>query len=129
MEVKLPPPIAKCPGSLQPWTYNVLYLYAGAERKSSIRTEAEVLCKDLPLTIVVTEWDLLQGGDLLDNTTWEVLEGQLEDGLFDAILASPPCETHTRSLFSGRPGPPPLRSADFPDGFPWLRGAHREPGS
>jgi hypothetical protein len=63
---------------------------------------------------------------VLDDTKWEVLEGQLADGKYDATIACPPCETHSRSLYSGRPGPLPLRSADYPDGFPWLRGANKK---
>ena len=36
---------------------------------------------------------------------------------------SPPCKGFSRARYSNVFGPPPLRSSDYPWGFPWLEGA------
>ena len=35
------------------------------------------------------------------------------------FVTTPPCHTFSRARHR-KPGPPPLRSADWPKGFPWL---------
>ena len=37
-----------------------------------------------------------------------------------------PCSTFSRARHSGRPGPVPIRSFEFPKGFPWLSNQHRQ---
>ena len=44
---------------------------------------------------------------------------------FDVLLASPPCATFSRARYSGRSGPPALRSAAWLRGFPRLQGGKR----
>ena len=64
------------------------------------------------------EVDLERGGrphDLLDparRTRYLELASA-----FDIALYTPPCNTHSRSLFSGLPGPSPIRDALHPRGF------------
>ena len=39
---------------------------------------------------------------------------------------APPCSTWSRAVWSNREGPQPVRSAEFPYGFPWLSGAQKQ---
>ena len=38
------------------------------------------------------------------------------------VIATPPCNTHSRAPCSNFDGPRPLRSVKIPTGFPWLEG-------
>ena len=51
---------------------------------------------------------------------------EVQRGQFALVVASPPCSTFSRARYSGRPGPPPLRSAEFLRGFPRLNGRNRD---
>ena len=46
----------------------------------------------------------------------------IRDSNWRVLIVTPPCHTHSRSRNNWRasPGPRPLRSKDFPYGFPWL---------
>ncbi|CAE8719608.1 unnamed protein product [Polarella glacialis] len=46
-------------------------------------------------------------------------------GVYDYVLMSPPCNSWTRVLFANRRGPSPVRSAQHPWGFPWLKKADK----
>eukprot|EP00435_Cladocopium_sp_Y103_P069710 s303_g33.t2 len=74
------------------------------------------------------ERDLLisEGHDLSDETVWQELAEKIASGYYDVILMSPPCSTWSRALWANRHGPNPVRSRDFPYGFPWLVGAAKE---
>lgn len=50
----------------------------------------------------------------------------MKDDEYDAVIATPPCHTHSRACYSGKDGPAPLRSAKHPLGFPWLQGKQLE---
>ena len=47
---------------------------------------------------------------------------RVKGGEFDFVALAPPCEGFSRALFSNKLGPPPLRNAIFPWGYPWLEG-------
>jgi hypothetical protein len=68
----------------------------------------------------------IRGGDqdVLQEALWGELKGELAAGVYDLLFISPPCHTHSRARSSGggRPGPRPVRSANYPWGFPWLEG-------
>ena len=64
--------------------------------------------------------------DLSSDSLWEQLIGEIRDGRWDVVILSPPCNTFSRARCQWRshPGPRPLRSKDFPWGFPWLSNSH-----
>ena len=64
--------------------------------------------------------------DLRKADTWEFLRFVVQDRFVFHVHAAPPCGTASRArdrrLSKHTHGPPPLRSAEFPLGFPWLSG-------
>lgn len=44
---------------------------------------------------------------------------------FHAILVTPPCSTFSRVRMSNKRGPPPLRCAAHPRGFPWASNKYK----
>jgi hypothetical protein len=60
--------------------------------------------------------------DLLDDKLWDNELASLANGDWDVLLGTPPCNTHTRVVWSNSRGPKPVRSRHHPRGFPWLRG-------
>ena len=96
-----------------------LYLFAGQKRKATV---GEKLKK---LGWKVKEIDILQGDRSHDLTRASVanrLMKQLEDNKYQALIASPPCDTSSRARYANFNGPRPLRSKVHPRGFPWLKG-------
>ena len=47
----------------------------------------------------------------------------MQRGHYHLAAASPPCGSFSRSRSANNQGPKPVRSREFPRGFPWLRGA------
>ena len=72
--------------------------------------------------MAVEEFDLVRGHDLLADDTWLPLLRRVKNGDFTHVFLSPPCETYSRAPWANGNGPAPLRSADWPEGFPWLKG-------
>ena len=50
----------------------------------------------------------------------------LAKGMYDILVASPPCNTWSRAPWSRFPGPRPLRDHCYPLGFPWLKGKKKD---
>eukprot|EP00974_Lingulodinium_polyedra_P098601 9556548-Lingulodinium_polyedra.AAC.1 len=44
---------------------------------------------------------------------------RISDGEFDFVPTSPPCNSVTRVQFANARGPCPVRSREYPFGFPW----------
>ena len=63
------------------------------------------------------------------NEAQDDLAARAAQGAFRLIFAAPPCGTFSVARFfvprDGRPGPPPLRDRDHPDGLPNLSGAEQ----
>ena len=103
----------------------MLYLFAGTDRRTSIRsvlrrfssiqTDQEIECE---------EWDICRGPeyDLLNEEVQQRLLQRIEAGEFIAVLLSPPCASWSRAPWANRWGPRPLRTALHPWGLPWLEG-------
>ena len=74
------------------------------------------------------EVDLVRGDshDMYDDQKWEEIAERIRQGDWDAIIMSPPCSTWSRAVWSNKLGPRPVRSRDFPHGFPWLVGELKE---
>ena len=64
--------------------------------------------------------------DLLNSQLWDKIFQELEAGLWDVVVMSPPCNTFSRVRFNWKtsPGPRPLRNFHWPRGFPWLTGSN-----
>ena len=103
----------------------VLYLFAGAERRGNLR---EWLLKLLPsnFTLTMTEVDVLIDAvnhDLLVEDNRERFTNHIAQS--QVVVCTPPCSTHSQAVWSNRLGPCPIRSKQYPRGFPWLSGAHQ----
>ena len=104
----------------------MLYLFAGAKRKGSVKTYLTRLSKRAEVDLIMEEIDVLRGGRRHNALRLATRQRILKDavgGQYDAVLASPPCCTFSRARHAGGRGPTPLRSSRYPRGFPWLSGA------
>ena len=104
----------------------VLYLFAGARRRSGLAKSLRIACKDTGIRVVVDEIDILRGGrqhDLLRRAYREKIMAKVRQGYYQLAAASPPCGTFSRSRSANNRGPKPIRSKAFPLGFPWLQGS------
>ena len=88
------------------------------------------------LAAYLREWDILVdevdvvnqamiNQDVVDDIAWEVWKAKLGAGEYYFLFCGTPCETfsHARQM---RPGPPPLRSVEYPRGIPTLSGKLKE---
>ena len=105
----------------------MLYLFAGVKRHAEIATFLDQLCQEwseheeTKVELSVVEVDTQRGGaehNLLEVKNQATYVEQVEKGLFDMVLSTPPCHTFSRALFakSGRPTTHPRQAA--PAGFP-----------
>ena len=68
--------------------------------------------------------DILRHGsddDLLDLERQQNFLESIDRGEWDLVIATPPCNTFSRAVFSKSPGPRPRRDVMWPWGFPWLK--------
>ena len=115
-------------------TLAVLYLFAGAERQAdfnlALHTAVDELRGSEESVFVKLEMvDILRGGsdhDLGDIGRQASFLERIDAGEFDVVIATPPCNTFSRSLFNRLPGPRPKRDMQWPWGFPWLSPSDRE---
>jgi hypothetical protein len=103
----------------------VLYLFAGAKRRSGLAASLKKAFRGTGLKVNTTEMDVLRGGarhDLLGKARQKRLLKKISEGEFVLVVSSPPCGTFSRARHANRRGPRPVRSKVFPRGFPWLQG-------
>lgn len=102
----------------------VLYLFCGVPRRSDIHACLRRLSKKGGFTLEVKEVDIERSNDddLSSEDLWQQLLGEVQSGLWDVIVLSPPCNTFSRARcqWQQHPGPRPVRSSCYPWGFPWL---------
>jgi len=95
-----------------------------------VREHLESLAEQFSFELVMHEVDLVRGSDqdVLQEEYWKSLIQQIRDLRPFCIIATPPCSTFSRArhLYKRHPGPRPIRSRQFPEGFPWLTDAKRE---
>ena len=94
-----------------------VYLFAGAKRKSEIGK----MLRNTGWTI--DEIDILRGGKEHDLTRPGIQQGildKLRNSHYQLMLISPPCDSFTRVKFANTFGPRPVRSKEWPNGFPYL---------
>ena len=94
-----------------------LYLFAGLKRQSDVSSFL------IRLGWNVTELDILRSRnhDLTKRRLANKILSKVRAGYYQAILASPPCDTFSRVKFSNLLGPQPVRDFDHLRGFPWLK--------
>ena len=102
-----------------------LYLFAGAPRKSSIADAFRALSKSSygSIDFEFVEIDITRNPQEHDLKNPELRSGFLDDiarGIYDLVIASPPCNTWSRAVWANNRGPHPIRSDRYPLGFPWL---------
>ena len=102
----------------------MLYLFAGQARKGDVRSYLREL-QGTECQVDIEEFDLERGQNLLSDEIWLPLLRRIKNGEFELLLLSPPCHTWSRAPWSNDSGPKPLRSSDWPTGFPWLKGADK----
>ena len=77
----------------------------------------------------VTEFDIERSPehDLTQKQLQQDIFTQAEQDAWDVVFLSPPCNTFSRARHNYRnaPGPRPLRSSQYPYGFPWLSLANK----
>ena len=99
-------------------------MFSGAPRKSDVRSCLKKLCDSKGVKLEMTEIDLQISDehDMSDEDRWQELVTKIKRGDFDIIIImSPPCSTWSRAVWANRLGPKPVRSREFPFGFPWLK--------
>eukprot|EP00435_Cladocopium_sp_Y103_P020829 s3622_g5.t1 len=76
----------------------------------------------------MTEVDLQRSDDhdMSNEDKWNELVEKIKASEFDVILTSPPCSTWSRAVWANKLGPRPVRSREYPWGFPWLVGELRD---
>ena len=63
--------------------------------------------------------------DLSQSRERDKLVEQIKQGMFDAIIISPPCSTFSRACWANHRGPRPVRSYKSPEGLDTLTAAER----
>lgn len=110
------------------FTLKVLYLFAGQERKTSVAAYLREMAEKKGWKLQVEEVDIKRDPkedlSLLDFQTKII--ARISSGEFHAVLCTPPCSTWTRVRMANMRGPPPLRSFDYPWGFPWVSNRFRQ---
>ena len=105
------------------------YIFAGHRRRADVFEHLESLAKQLSFELDMHEVDIVRGSDqdVLQEDYWEALIQKLRELKPFCIIATPPCSTFSRArhLYKRHPGPRPIRSRQFPEGFPWLNDAKR----
>jgi hypothetical protein len=66
--------------------------------------------------------------DLSATGLWQQFFTEVADGLWDCVFLSPPCNTFSRArhLWKKSPGPRPIRSKQYPYGFPWVSNVSKQ---
>eukprot|EP00435_Cladocopium_sp_Y103_P070051 s861_g34.t1 len=108
------------------FTLRVLYLFAGAERKTSVVHHLRLLVKDAGWDLEAVEIDLKRGAsfDLTQEQLQSKVLADIAAGKFHCVICTPPCSTWSRVRMANCRGPPPLRSRDHPWGYPWVKRRH-----
>ena len=106
----------------------VLYLFSGAQRKASVASFLQAEAKQVQIVFEVHEVDIQNSPDwdLTDKSLQQKLLQELKQGLYHVVLITPPCSTWSRVRGANCRGPPPIRSSEYPWGYPWLSKRHQK---
>ena len=112
--------------SLPRTSLKVLYFFAGKIRKGDIRSFLQAAAIEQGWSFLMDEIDLLRGGAMHDLSSMRAQNHWIDRiHEYDIIICTPPCASHSRVSWANRNGPHPVRSAAYPDGFPWLSAVDR----
>lgn len=113
---------AKTGEALRSFTLKVLYLFAGAERKTSVVSYLKSMAAKKGWAVDALEVDLKRGDhfDLTQEGLQDSLVSRIAAGEFHVIICTPPCSTWSRVRCANMRGPPTLRTKDHLWGFPWV---------
>ena len=113
---------AKTGEALRSFTLRVLYLFAGAERKTSVVSYLKSMAAKKGWAVDALEVDLKRGDhfDLTQEGLQDSLVSRIAAGEFHVIICTPPCSTWSRVRCANMRGPPTLRTKDHLWGFPWV---------
>ena len=112
----------------EPPLVQVMYLFAGGRRHSDVASFLKKAESAGEIRLVLKEFDIERSPehDLSDVSLWTQIFEALEAGPW-FIIVSPPCNTFSRARFQWRhPGPHPLRTKEWPRGFPWLSNSDKQ---
>lgn len=114
---------AKTGEALRSFTLKVLYLFAGAERKTSVVSYLKSMAAKKGWAVDALEVDLKRGDhfDLTQEGLQDSLVSRIAAGEFHVIICTPPCSTWSRVRCANMRGPPTLRTKDHLWGFPWVK--------
>ena len=108
----------------------VVYVFAGHRRRADVREHLETLSRSNGFTLQMYEFDLMRDPkhDLLQEEMWLDLKKFIRKLQPFCIVATPPCSTYSRArqFYKVSPGPRPIRSRQYPRGFPWLSQANKQ---
>ena len=105
-------------------TLRCLYLFAGPARAQDLPSAFLSLASSPdspPLKFIWRQVDILRDGldDLLLEDLRQSFLDDISSGLFDLVVATPPCCSFSRAVYADGEGPNPVRSFQYPLGFPW----------
>ena len=108
---------------------NVIYLFAGKQRKADIGEFLRAAEQRGLISLQLKEFDIERQSDhdLTNQDLWSEIFTLIESGNWNVIV-SPPCNTFSRARFQflRHPGPKPVRNRTWPRGFPWLNSRDRK---
>ena len=102
----------------------VLHLFAGFPREDNIRHFLTLEARAANVTLYGLEIDICRGPqyNMHDDAVWRCIQIHILSGKITLLIATPPSNTFSRARCQYRQtgGPRPLRSHQYPRGFPWL---------
>ena len=103
--------------------FKILYLFSGKSRETSFAMMVQKISQKHELRVQITEVDIVNDDkhDLSKEAVKAGWMNQIQSGINNVVLVTPPCSTFTRARCANKRGPPPIRSKQHPKGFPWLR--------
>ena len=107
----------------------ILYLFGGTQSRGMLKDSAEKRAQVDNMELNFQEVDMVTKGSRgspSEEAEWLRVIGSIRSGQWDFIFVSPPCETYTTSKGASATDPPHVRSAEHPNGFPWLKGAQKK---
>ena len=107
----------------------IVYVFAGHRRRADVREHLENLAQSAGFTLDMHEFDLMRDPkrDVLQDEMWSNLKDFTRKLQPFCVIATPPCSTYSRArhFYEVSPGPRPIRSRQYPLGFPWLSQSNR----
>ena len=108
-----------------PTPLNVLYIFAGLQRKADVHHFLLQKCSAAGHDLKMDEVDIVrnpQAGDVRNDAVWVPLLQLVATGHYFCVICTPPCNPWSRAPWANSAGPRPVRSREHPWGFPWLEG-------